>query len=94
MTTTSELRDPVDPRQRQHARVLGLVVTGAFLALVAICFTIFSINGLPKDAKEWKRQQERQSAAEAEKAEKAAGTTTVPAPAPILEPKSEKDSTR
>ena len=95
MTMTAEVLDPVDPRQRRHARVLGRLVIGAFLALVAACFIIFSINGLPKDAKEWKRQQERRSAAEAEKAEKAAvGTPTTPAPAPILEPKSEKDSTR
>lgn len=88
MTTAEGFSDPVDPRQRRHARVLGLVVGAAFLALVAGCFIMFSINGLPKDAKEWKRLQERRSAAEAEKAEQApaSGSTTVPTP--------EKDLTR
>jgi len=88
MTTAEYDTDPVDPRQRRQARVLGFVVTSAFLALVAGCFIMFSINGLPKDAKEWKRLQERRSAAEAEKAEQgsASGSTIVPT--------LEKDATR
>lgn len=96
MTSTAGLSDPVDPRQRRHARVLGALVTAGFLALVAVCFIIFSINGLPKDAKEWKRMQERRSAAEAEKAERSAvpASTTEPQTAPKTEPKTEKDSTR
>jgi hypothetical protein len=92
MNTASGFSDPVDPRQRRHARILGLAVVAGFLILVAICFTMFSLKGLPKDPKEWKRLQERRSAAEAEKAAQA--TEPVVAPAPTSEPKSEKDSTR
>jgi hypothetical protein len=56
------LADPVDPRQRQQARVLGLILGGGFLALVVTCIIIFKANGLPKDPKEWKRLQEQRSA--------------------------------
>lgn len=54
--------DPVDPRQRRQARVLGLIIGGGFLALVVTCIIIFKANGLPKDPKEWKRLQEQRSA--------------------------------
>ncbi len=91
MISAADATDPVDPRQRRQARVLGLLVTGAFLALVAACFIMFSINGLPKDAKEWKRLQERRSAAEADKAAQSApASTTVTTP----QPSPDKDSTR
>ena len=82
--TAAEALDPVDPRQRRHARVLGLLVAAAFLAVMGGFFTVFSLNGLPKDPKEWKRLQERRSAAETEKA----------AQAPIPVPTSEKDAPR
>ena len=59
--------DPVDPRQRRNARVLGLIIAGAFLAVVTICIIIFKEHGFPKDPKEWKRLQEQRAAAEAEK---------------------------
>jgi hypothetical protein len=92
MNAAADVTDPVDPRQRRQARVLGLFVTGAFLALVAVCFTMFSINGLPKDAKEWKRLQERRSAAEADRSTPsvapASPSITTPQPSP------DKDSTR
>lgn len=96
MTSSADLNDPVDPRQRRHARMLGVLVTAGFLALVVVCFIMFSINGLPKDAKEWKRMQERRAAAEAEKAEQSAvpASTTVPPIEQQTEPKTEKDSTR
>lgn len=64
--TTAEFVDPVDPAQRRRARTLGLLVGGAFVALVAVFVVYFSFNGLPKDPKEWKRLQERRAAAEAE----------------------------
>ena len=54
--------DPVDQRQRQHARRLGLIIGGGFVAVVVICIIIFSTYGLPKDPKEWKRLQEQRAA--------------------------------
>ena len=60
-------QDPVDPRQRRNARVLGLIIAGAFLATVTTCIIIFKEHGFPKDPKEWKRLQEQRAAAEAEK---------------------------
>jgi len=59
--------DPVDPRQRRHARVLGCIIGGGFLALVTTFIIIFKDHGLPKDPKEWKRLQEQRAAAEAGK---------------------------
>jgi hypothetical protein len=75
----AELSDPVDPAQRRQARTLGLLVGGGFVALVAAFIAIFSITGLPKDPKEWKRLQERRAAAEAERAGHSA-TPESPAP--------------
>lgn len=60
-------QDPVDPRQRRHARVLGSIIAVGFLALVTTCIIIFKEHGFPKDPKEWKRLQEQRAAAEAEK---------------------------
>ncbi len=55
--------DPIDPRQRRQALVLGLGLGAACLALMVACIIMFSTNGLPKDPKEWKRLQEQRSAA-------------------------------
>lgn len=83
--TTADLTDPVAPAQRRHARTLGLVVGGAFVALVVGFIAYFNVHGLPKDPKEWKRLQERRAAAEAEA--KANQSTIPESPAP-------KDPTR
>lgn len=83
--TNAEYADPVDPAQRRRARTLGLMVGGAFVALVAVFIAYFNVHGLPKDPKEWKRLQERRAAAEAEA--KATQSTTSESPAP-------KDPTR
>ncbi len=64
--TAAEFVDPVDPAQRRHARTLGLLIGGGFVALVAGFVVYFWLNGLPKDPKVLKRLQERQAAAEAE----------------------------
>lgn len=77
--------DPVDPRQRRHARVLGLLVGGGFIALTVTCIIIFNARGLPKDPKEWKRLQEQRSAAEAKQAQ---DDVLAPAPAPVTTPAS------
>jgi hypothetical protein len=77
--TTADLTDPVDPAQRHRARTLGLLVGGGFLALVGTFIAVFSVNGLPKDPKEWKRLQERRAAAEAE--EKASRSAKPESPA-------------
>lgn len=75
---TADLTDPVDPTQRRRARILGLLVGGAFLALVGVFIAYFSVHGLPKDPKEWKRLEERRAAAEAEA--KAAQSTNPASP--------------
>ena len=49
--------------QRRSAVRLGLMLGGACLALTVAFFTLFSIFGLPKDPKVWKRMQQRESAA-------------------------------
>lgn len=72
--------DPVDPRQRRHAVMLGVIVGGAFVAVMIGFIILFSINGLPKDPKAWKRLEERRAAAEAEK--KAAITPPAASPTP------------
>ncbi len=53
--------DPVDPRQRHQAMVLGLCLGGACLALIITCIIIFSNIGLPKDPKEVKRLQQQEA---------------------------------
>ncbi len=62
MSAVDNAVDPVDPQQRRRARALGLIIGGAFIALVVTFIIIFSTNGLPKDPKEWKRLQEQRSA--------------------------------
>jgi hypothetical protein len=57
--------DPVDPRQRQQAKLLGLCLGVACLALITACIIIFSTIGLPKDPKEWKRLQQQEADKEA-----------------------------
>lgn len=82
---TADVMDPVDPAQRRHARALGLVIGGGFVALVTGFVIYFSINGLPKDPKEWKRLQERRAAAEADA--KTNQNTTSESPAPKDQPR-------
>lgn len=77
--TATPYADPVEPAQRRRARMLGLLVGGAFVALVVAFIAYFNVHGLPKDPKEWKRLQERRAAAEAEG--KAAQSTIPESPA-------------
>ena len=62
MTSTAPIAD-ISADQRRSAVRLGLMLGGACLALTVTFFILFSIFGLPKDPKVWKRMQQRESAA-------------------------------
>ena len=52
----------LDAQVRRKANRLGLLLGGACLALTALFFIIFSVNGFPKDPNEYRKMMNRRQA--------------------------------